>query len=532
MKPDRWEEMVEHFLETPAFDLIVRAEQDMVGVTVSHYLIEERLGGGGMGIVYRASDTQLHRKVALKFLPEAWADYAAALARFEREAYAAAALNHPNICTIHEIAEHGGRPFIALELLEGQTLNHRIADGPLELSEIIDIASQVADALDAAHAKGIIHRDVKPANIFVVARGAAKVLDFGIAKMVASAEVDPPAAPSADDVSTVMGTLPYMSPEQLQRQTVDHRTDIYSLGVVMYEMASGQRPFVGDTSQALVSSILLDAPRPLGAESAEVADALGGILERCLAKEPIGRFQSAGELRRALQGLKREMTFLLARPERQLLERLARHVPRRLRSNHFTALGTLGALGTGLAYALTRYNPAWLWVASLMLAVNWLGDSLDGTLARVRATERPRFGYYLEQGMHAFTVTIIALGIGLSPYVNLGLALGLVIVYFALAMNVYLESNVFGVFKMSYGRIGPTEFRLLLVLFNTSVALVARSNVHGPWPIVRVANWLLTIILAAMVALLVSRFARNLHRLAKLEPQRLRWWEAGGEEPR
>lgn len=226
---------------------------------------------------------------------------------------------------------------------------------------------------------------------------------------------------------------------------------------------------------------------------------------------------------------KREMTFLLAGVERPVLEWLARRVPRTIRSNHLTVLGILGATGAGTAYALTRYDPAWLWIASLMLGINWLGDSLDGTLARVRGTQRPKYGYYLDHVVDAFATTVIGVGIGLSPYVNLALALGVVVVYLALSINVYLESSVFGVFRISYGRIGPTEVRLLLVLLNTSLALVAGWEVTGggPWPISLIANWMLAILLAGMVALFVGRFARNLYRLARLEPQRFRWWESG-----
>jgi len=214
----------------------------------------------------------------------------------------------------------------------------------------------------------------------------------------------------------------------------------------------------------------------------------------------------------------REMTFLLAGVERRVLRLLAERVPRMLRSNHLTVLGTLGAVGAGTAYALTTYDPAWLWVASLMLGVNWVGDSLDGTLARVRGTQRPKYGYYVDHVVDAFSTAVIGLGIGLSPYVDLGLALGLVVVYLALSINVYLESTVFGVFKISYGRVGPTEVRLLLVLLNTMLAL-------APFPVGVVANWTLAVLLTGMVALFVGRFARNLYRLAKLEPQRFRWWE-------
>src|SRR3989440_11986668 len=218
----------------------------------------------------------------------------------------------------------------------------------------------------------------------------------------------------------------------------------------------------------------------------------------------------------------REMQFLLAQPEQRVLTALAQRVPRAIRSNHLTALGMIGAAGAGAAYALSNYNPAWLWAASLMLVINWLGDSLDGTLARVRGTQRPKYGYYLDHVVDAFSTTVIGLGIGLSPYVYLGLALGIVIVYLAISINVYLESTVFGVFKISYGRIGPTEVRLLLIALNTLV-------VFWPSPTSLVANWTLGIILAGMVALFVGRFVRNLYRLAKLEPQRFRWWETGGE---
>ena len=218
----------------------------------------------------------------------------------------------------------------------------------------------------------------------------------------------------------------------------------------------------------------------------------------------------------------REMRFLLAGPEGRILRALAARMPRSIRSNHLTAIGTIGAAAAGIAYALTTYHPAWLWVASAMLVVNWLGDSLDGTLARVRGTQRPKYGYYLDHVVDAFSTAVIGLGIGLSPYVDLGLALGMVIVYLALSINVYLESSVFGVFKISYGRIGPTEVRLLLIALNTLV-------VFWPSPTSLVANWTLGIILAGMVALFVGRFVRNLYRLAKLEPQRFRWWETGGE---
>src|SRR5437867_4482417 len=459
----------EDFLETPAFDLVARAmaraaQSQLIGTTVSHYRIEECLGAGGMGVVYRARDTRLQRNIALKFLPEAWSA--------DREARAAAALNHPNICTIHEIGEHDGRPFIAMELLEGQTLKRRLGAGALGLGEVIEIASQVADALEAAHAKGIIHRDIKPGNIFITTRGPVKVLDFGIAVMADSPDSHARAA---------IGTRPYMSPEQLQGQAVDARTDVYSLGVVIQQMAGG-------------------------------ATAFDRIVEHCLANDPVARFGSAGEVRAALSGL-RELTFVFADFERRLLERLARRVPRGLRPNHFTALGMVGAAGAGVAYALARSNPAWLWVASVMLAVHWLGDSLDGTLARVRGAERPKYGFYLDHVMGALSVVVVGLGLAVSGFVNPALALGVVVGYLALAVIVYLESSVFGVATVEYGRMGPTEVRIALIVVNTVLAL-------GAQPRMRITNGVLWVVLVAMVAVFVWRLARNLSRLAKADPQR------------
>src|SRR6266446_10221706 len=226
-------------------------------------------------------------------------------------------------------------------------------------------------------------------------------------------------------------------------------------------------------------------------------------------------------------GGQRELTFLLAGVERRILVRLAARVPRSIRSNHLTALGTIAAAGAGAAYALTHYSPAWLWVASLMLAINWLGDSLDGTLARVRGTQRPKYGFYLDHVVDAFSTAVIGLGIGLSPYVDLGLALGIVVVYLAMSINVYLESTVFGVFKISYGRVGPTEVRLILILLNTAAFVTTGWPSPLPVPIDVLANWTLGVLLGGMVALFIGRFARNLYRLAKLEPQRFRWWEQG-----
>jgi serine/threonine protein kinase/tetratricopeptide (TPR) repeat protein len=280
--------------------------ESLIGQTVSHYRILEKLGGGGMGVVYKAEDTRLHRFVALKFLPDEVGKDAQALARFQREAQAASALNHPNICTIYDIGEANGKAFIAMEYLEGATLKHIIGK-PLELDQLLGIGIEIADALTSAHARHIIHRDIKPANIFLTELGHAKVLDFGLAKIADPVGADAELATlTLTQAGTVMGTLPYMSPEQLQGRGADHRTDIFSLGVVIYEMASGQRPFYGETSAELMSSILRDSPKPITELRVELPVALQRILGQCLAKDTNARYASARELREAMNHLRRE----------------------------------------------------------------------------------------------------------------------------------------------------------------------------------------------------------------------------------
>ena len=344
----------------------------IVSRTVSHYSVLEKLGGGGMGVVYKASDTRLGRSVALKFLPDNISQDPLAIERFRREARAASALNHPNICTIYDVGEFEGRPFIAMELLEGQTLKHRISGKPIEISELLDIGAQIAEGLEAAHAKGIVHRDIKPANIFLVERGQAKILDFGLAKLTSEVRN---AAESLDDTSMgtlshvpyevqltnpgrSMGTVAYMSPEQARGEKLDARSDLFSLGVVLYEMATGMVPFPGATAALIYGGILHSPAIPATKLNSRLPLALENILSKALEKDADLRYQTAAGLRGDLKRLRRDLdsgrSGATAALPVAVEEVRGTHPHRRWRTWAVVAGGALIATTAILGYLLTR----------------------------------------------------------------------------------------------------------------------------------------------------------------------------------
>src|SRR2546426_2652071 len=329
---------------------------DMLGQTVSHYQILSKLGGGGMGIVYEAVDLRLERHVALKFIPEHLANDKRALERFTREARAASQLNHPNICTIHDIEENESHPFIVMEKLEGESLKARIKGKAMDLEHLLDVAVQVMDALAASHAKGIVHRDIKPANIFLTPTGQVKILDFGLAKLAKGGDVGTSTDSSLEESLTQVGVIPgtavYMSPEQARSEHLDARSDIFSFGVVLYEMATGKKPFTGTNIVTTLHAVLHRKPPAPSAINSDIPTQLEGIIGKAMEKDRNKRYQNAGEIRSDLQRLRKETESGLVKTGAQEASKLhvvANTFQRWSRLQTYLLLGVTGVLIVVLA---------------------------------------------------------------------------------------------------------------------------------------------------------------------------------------